>query len=65
MNIFCKKLRVQNQAKIFIFSAFLKKITTTKSRADFLSPDSNGQGYSCLSLLATLERKITISLQLL
>ena len=30
---------------LVVCSAFLKKIATTKSSANFLSPDSNGQGY--------------------
>ena len=33
-----------------LFSHFLKKITTTGSSANFLSPDSNGQGFSKIHL---------------
>ena len=50
---FCKKLEYKIKPifskdrikpPLVVFSAFLKKITTTKSTANFLSPDSNGQG---------------------
>jgi hypothetical protein len=49
INITYKKLKYKNQAKdrikppLVLFSAFLKK--TTKSRANPLNPDSNGQGF--------------------
>ena len=33
---------------LVIFLTFLKKITTTGSSANFLSPNSNGQGYNHL-----------------
>ena len=54
INIFCKKLEYEikpnfSKYKIrpphAIFSAFLKKITTTGSSANFVSPKPNGQGY--------------------
>ena len=51
LHIFCKKLEYKIKpskdgirSPLVVFSAFLKKITTTKSSANFLSPDSNGQG---------------------
>jgi hypothetical protein len=38
---------------LVIFSAFLEKITMTGSSANFLSPDSNGQGFYKLTVNRT------------
>ena len=44
--IFWKKIQQQNQTTTCILFAFLKKITTKKSSANFLSPEPNGQGWT-------------------
>ena len=56
MQIFSKKCLSMGSSQILdrirpplvIFSAFLKKITMTRSSANFLSPEPNGQGYVLL-----------------
>ena len=58
MNIFCKKLKYgiePNVSKdrirlpLAIIFAYLKKITTIGSSANFLSPEPNGQGLNTMS----------------
>ena len=70
---FCKKLQYKIKPSfskykirppLAIFSAFLKKITTTKSSANFLSPEPNGQGFNLIQTYLCKLFKVEFSLQM-